>query len=130
MSKIVSPYPPMPLKEDYRPPDGARWWRFVLQRNEDGYSLIMECDAFDETSRPTWCSWEFFDGENVIIDVGLDRPLPAVLTERLGFGWIDVLSVDRPTPSRYWEKLPIPGNWPHPESQKESVVLGYGLAAR
>lgn len=125
MSKIVSPYPPLLPNDDYTPPIDAQWWRFRLQPNDDGYTMVIETDARDgDMDSATWAAWEFFDGENTIIDAGLDRPLPVVITYRDSGGWIDVLHVGPPTPSPRWEKLAIPGWWPHPGVQKESVMLG------
>lgn len=110
MSKIVSPYPPH-IRQDYSPPPGAAWWRFRLRPNADGRTMLMETDA--RGSVITWCSWEFFDGENVIIDTGFDHPVPVVVDYTRG-GFIDVLHVGPPTPSPFWEQLPTAA-WPHPE---------------
>lgn len=118
MSKIVSPYPvPMP-GENYQPPVGAAWWRFQLRPNADDNVMFMETDAKSANGMAdaTWASWEFFDGENAIIDTGLDRILPVVITYRGVRGWIDVLHVGPPTPSPDWQILPIPATWPHPET--------------
>jgi len=118
MSKIVSPYPVHMPGEDYTPPTGASWWRFRLRPNDDGNLMLMETDARDvsQMANATWASWEFFDGESTIIDTGLDRVLPVVLTYRGAGGYIDVLHVGPPTPSPHWEQLPILAVWPHPES--------------
>jgi hypothetical protein len=80
--------------------------------------MIMETDAKSAsgTADATWASWEFFDGENAIIDAGLDRISPVVITHRGVSGWIDVLHVGPPTPSPDWQQLHIPATWPHPES--------------
>lgn len=123
MSKIVSPFPPLLPGEDYRPPAGARWWRFRMRNNAEGNKLIMRndgemnLDTGEVTRQPTWCEYEFFDDCDTVIDTGLDGVLPVVITHReFGPGWIDVLHVGAPTPSPHWEAQPFPGYWPHPES--------------
>lgn len=123
MSKIVSPFPPLLPREDYRPPAGARWWRFRMRNNADGHKLVVRHDGewdFDGsvyTKDPTWCEWEFFDDCDTIIDAGLDGCSPTIIVHRGAGSWIDVLHVGPPTPSPHWEQLPIPGYWPHPESR-------------
>jgi hypothetical protein len=116
VSKIVSPYPVKMPGNDYKPPTGAAWWRFRLQPNADGNLLWMETDGpASGMTTATWCSWEFFDGHDIIIDTGLDRITPVKITHRGAIGYIDVLHVGPPTPSPDWERLPFPAVFPHPE---------------
>jgi hypothetical protein len=114
MSKIVSPYPPLPPNHDYRPPEGAQWWRFFLRPNDDGHLMMCETNGTEDLSEATWASWEFYDGEDTILDAGLDRPTPMLISSRLR-PHIDILHVGPPTPSPHWEKLTFAGRWPHPE---------------
>lgn len=103
------------LDEDasHQPPATAAWWRLHTPPNEDGNILLMETDATDEKRTPTWCSWEFFDGYDVIIDTGFDRPTKVRLAQ--GFRtYIDVLSDGPPTPSPLWQRLTRPGDFTHP----------------
>lgn len=118
MSKIVSPYPPHQIGADYRPHPEARWWRLKLEKNHDGNLYTVTIG--DNPDAPTWIEWEFFDGENAVIDTGFDKPSPVVLTD-FNFGArIDVLYVGAPTPNPGWQELQMPGTWPHPEIRADS----------
>ncbi|MCV7174758.1 hypothetical protein [Mycolicibacterium sphagni] len=122
MSKIVGAYPPTLVGDSWDPPDGATWWRFRLQPNEDGHVYVQEVDA-----EQTWMSWEFFDGESTVIDCGLDRP--AALVRLGGFdhgnhGHLDILHAGPPTPSPQWRPLTGPGELRHPEDRNCGCLCG------
>lgn len=113
MSTIVSPFPV--YEGDVTVAPGASWWRFRLTpTNDDGNFLMVRTDATDDAA-PTWVSWEFFDGENCVIDTGLDRPTKTRMEIRNENGWIDVLYEGPPTPSKGWVQLTKPGVHVHPD---------------
>lgn len=146
MSTIVAPYP---LPPEGSIPDAARWWRFELLPNVDGYSMMMRCDATDP-DRPmdeqvTWMSWEFFDGFDTMIDAGLDKP--SVYRMRIidrphgAIVWdsprcfttvdrcdryLDVVSIEAPSPSPEWLELTPPGDHIHPEDRFVTPRFNYG----
>lgn len=123
MSKIVSPYPILVHDKLWLPTPGSKWWRLYLRTNSDGYYLMTRTDCKDgDMASASWVSWEFFDGEDTIIDLGFDRPVvPQIFHARDRFGpYLDVLHTEPPTPCRDWmevhfttriEDEPV---WPHP----------------
>lgn len=114
MSKIVSPVPSRQLPMD--PDPTACWWRFRTVPNADGYHYVVRTDATDKTDA-TWVSWEFFDGYDVVIDTGYDRPTRVRLTSHESPSYamfFDVLHVGAPTPSPRWQQLTRPGEFTHP----------------
>jgi hypothetical protein len=107
------------------------WWRLRLSSGPDGYLMVQRTD---NAENPTWWSIEFFDGEDTLVDAGLDRP--AVDEVRIisrydddlncGDPWrtismvthvrihLDVLAVAPPTPSPRWRPITMPGDHQHP----------------
>lgn len=122
MSKIVSPYPA--FTGDAEPPAHASWWRFRLVRNSDGNVMLMETDGTG-LAEATWCSWEFFDGHDTIIDAGFDRPTWVRVTYLDVGGHVDVLHDGPPTPSPRWRQLTKQGDPTHPDDR-----FSAGLPAR
>jgi len=107
MSKIVSPYPPL-NDADIEIPRGARWWRLLLEPNGDDIIMVTRTDADDE-SDPTWVEWEFFDGDNTILDAGMDKPTMKFVMSVNGLNrYLDVLSVDPPTKCPRWRAISFP----------------------
>jgi hypothetical protein len=114
VSKIISPYPA--YEGEVKLAANASWWRFRLIPNGDGNIMILQTDARGkDMTTATWCSWEFFDGENAVIDTGFDRPTKVRMTQRGVGGYIDVLHKGPPSPSPRWKQLTSPGNWIHPD---------------
>jgi hypothetical protein len=115
LSTIVSPYPPVHREHPWEPPEGAMWWRFYLVCDGEGRCMITKTDAIDgDIDTATWISWEFFDGESIILDTGFDRPIPAVYMEiDYPSGFVDILHVGPPTPSPFWRPMHHSA-WPHP----------------
>ncbi len=118
MSKIVSPIEPM----DWRGmtfPTEAHWWRLRLSPNADGHLYVMTALPRDAPEDQwTAIEIEFFDGFNTIIDCGFEKPTRACLmSDDDGYSfaeWVDVLSVDKPTPCDRWRPLTTIGNHKHP----------------
>lgn len=118
MSKIITPIPPLQIGDDFHIPPMARWWRFRTVPNEDGYHYTVTTDAYvrGEDDDGTWVSFEFYDDHSVVIDTGFDRPTLArvVTSENHIWVYVDVLSIEQPTPSSRWRGLTPPGVHEHP----------------
>lgn len=120
MSKIISPLPPLDIRNGFTSEPMACWWRFRTAPNADGYHYVIETNAsIDDPDDGAWVSYEFFDGYDVTIDTGFDRPTRAQLTtfDHAVYAYFDVLSVDRPTPSDRWFSITEPGEVKHPDDR-------------
>lgn len=127
MSKIVSPWPPLP-SEHCPPGPQARWWRFFLLSDlTDGAVFGLETDApGDGMDGATWVSFNFFDGENQVIDAASCVINRACMTDTGAGMAIDVLCVDAPTGSPHWLRLTDPGESGHPNEDRIVINL-HGL---
>lgn len=117
MSRIITPNPPLLNDEVISAKPGYSWWRFRLRPNADGYIAIMQTlppESDFESAKAV--SYEIFDGCDDIIDAGFDKPVGAVrVIYREGIGeWVDILSIDAPSQSPFWQRITLPGE-PHPE---------------
>ena len=102
MSRVVAPFG-LQFDADRVPAD-ARWWYLSLtgRRNADGQFLVVRSDA---ESGQSWVSLEFFDGHDVVLDAGLDRPTVFGVVAKSVDPGIKVLSVGQPTPCPDWVLL-------------------------
>lgn len=66
------------------------------------------------------CSWveaRWNDDFDITLDGGFDKPTVGsmVWTYIDPIDYVDLLMVERPTPSRGWRQLTVHGEWKHPE---------------
>lgn len=133
MSKVVTPYPIQTIRTDWRPPVGARWWRLWLLPNDDGTLYTMQLETRcgqpleQDLGNVIAVSWEFYDGENTLIDTGFDRITRARISGETQLA-LDVLHVDPPTPSPRWRPLTAVDCCEHPHDMKPKVISGHYLA--
>ncbi|QBI96743.1 hypothetical protein SEA_DARIONHA_56 [Mycobacterium phage Darionha] len=93
-------------------PLNACWWRHPLPRNEDGHELIFRTDATSDIHAARLGCWEWFDGLDEQLILGVDVFRVAHSYES-GRSYIDVLAVDVPTRSPAWRNLTEPSEWHH-----------------
>jgi hypothetical protein len=115
MSKIISAYPP-PEVDDRQIPFPACWWRLWLRKNDDGFFMILRTFGAPTTSDPpTSCEWEFFDGYDTVIDLGVGGEAKRVAMFAADSRHaIDILSVRQPTLCPGWTSITWPGEHEHP----------------
>jgi hypothetical protein len=103
----------------FKPPMEACWWRFRLQPNEDGHTIVERTNATDgDLETATWMSWEIFDGAETVIDTGFDKPTFVRVTyQPSGRHYADVLYVGPPSPAE-WEQLTRAGDFVHPDDRE------------
>lgn len=133
MSKVITPYPIQTIRTDWRPPPGSRWWRLWLSPNADGILYTMQLEttggqlADEELSNVIAVSWEFYDGENTLIDTGFDRITRARISGEHRKA-LDIMHVGPPTPSPRWHPLTSVDCYEHPHDMKPQVISGHYLA--
>lgn len=116
MTRIVYPFPEPKYRKDFLP--DARWWRLPLtSMNEQGHLYYITRDGGDDFEDTTYIEVSWDDGYNVVLDGGFDHPNVAAMcfSFRSPIEYIDLLMVNRPTPSGSWRCLTGPGDHEHPE---------------
>lgn len=118
MTKFVCPLPAPDLDADTAPPPAdAAWWRLPFTENADGFLYEVVTDGAADRDDSTFISWEFFNDDDTVVEVGPELTTQARIVERGSRGHVDFLIVAPLSPSPSWRRLTDPGDHVHPEDK-------------
>lgn len=117
MTKFVCPLP-APEVDPFTPvPADAAWWRLPFAANADGFLYEVVTDGDGDPDDSTFISWEFFNDDDTVVEVGPELTTQARIVERNHTGHVDLLIVEPLSPAPSWRRLTDPGDHVHPEDK-------------